>query len=67
MLMRTTITVQTQGRGIYDFGDTVAAVLSDSGATDGLCHLFCQHTSASMILCENYDPSVKNRFRVIFI
>ena len=31
----------------------------DSGVNTGLCHLFVHHTSASLILCENADPTVR--------
>ena len=30
-----------------------------SGVTTGLCHVFLQHTSASLVLCENADPDVR--------
>ena len=36
-----------------------ASAVRDSGVTTGLCHLFICHTSASMMLCENADPSVR--------
>jgi len=37
----------------------VAAVVHESGVATGLCHVFCHHTSASLILCENADPTVR--------
>ena len=59
------ITVRTAGRGTYDitgqlreFVDT-AGPGADGRPVDGLCHLFLQHTSASLILCENADPDVR--------
>ena len=36
----------------------VNAFVTEQGATDGLCHLFLHHTSASLMLCENADPGV---------
>lgn len=33
--------------------------VADSGIDIGLCHLFIQHTSASLMLCENADPDVR--------
>ena len=57
--------VRTSGRGTYDITDDVrkfvsdAAAGADARALDGLCHVFLQHTSASLILCENADPDVR--------
>ncbi|MGD8591629.1 MAG: secondary thiamine-phosphate synthase enzyme YjbQ [Gammaproteobacteria bacterium] len=59
MIKQQTIAVHTQGRGSYDITSKVDAVISESGAQIGLCHLFIQHTSASLILCENADPTVR--------
>jgi secondary thiamine-phosphate synthase enzyme len=50
--------VATQGRGTYDISDDVQRVVRDSGVRSGLCHVFICHTSASLMLCENADPSV---------
>ncbi|MGD8809419.1 MAG: secondary thiamine-phosphate synthase enzyme YjbQ [Gammaproteobacteria bacterium] len=57
--------VRTRGRGTYDITAEVrgfvdaAAADADTQSIDGLCHLFLQHTSASLILCENADPDVR--------
>jgi len=59
------ITVRTAGRGTYDITREVRAVVDAArpdtagGSVNGLCHLFLQHTSASLILCENADPDVR--------
>ena len=58
------ITIRTSGRGTYDFTREVHAFVGDAliGSGEGaigLCHLFIQHTSASLILCENADPDVR--------
>ncbi|MGD2166798.1 MAG: secondary thiamine-phosphate synthase enzyme YjbQ [Gammaproteobacteria bacterium] len=58
------ITIRTAGRGTYEFTnqvhDFVNAATAEEGKTFiGLCHLFVQHTSASLILCENADPDVR--------
>jgi secondary thiamine-phosphate synthase enzyme len=37
----------------------VSKIIGASGITTGLCHLFCRHTSASLTLCENADPTVR--------
>ncbi|PLY17081.1 MAG: secondary thiamine-phosphate synthase [Sedimenticola sp.] len=53
------IQVTTQGRGTYNISPEIRRLIQESGITTGLCHIFCQHTSASLILCENADPSVR--------
>jgi secondary thiamine-phosphate synthase enzyme len=50
--------VSTQGRGTYDITGDVQRSVRDSGVSSGLCHVFICHTSASLMLCENADPSV---------
>ena len=59
MIRQQTIPVHTQGRGTYDISDKVDAVVAAADVQIGLCHLFIQHTSASLILCENADPTVR--------
>lgn len=49
----------TRGRGTYELTRQVDAVVHASGVRVGLCHLFVQHTSASLIICENADPTVR--------
>ncbi|MDI3282078.1 secondary thiamine-phosphate synthase enzyme YjbQ [Polyangium sp. 15x6] len=53
-----TLDIRTRGRGLYDVTSAVAAVLDDAGITIGLCSLFLQHTSASLVVQENADPAV---------
>ena len=53
------IEIATRGRGTSDITTQVQAVVTESGAGTGLCHLFLRHTSASLILCENADPTVR--------
>ena len=59
MISQSEIRVDTAGRGTYDVTREVQATVRESGVTTGLCHLFIRHTSASMMLCENADPSVR--------
>lgn len=58
MVIRETIRVQTPGRGFASLTERVAAVVGASGITDGLCNVFIQHTSASLLISENADPAV---------
>jgi secondary thiamine-phosphate synthase enzyme len=60
MIYQETIRQQTQGRGTYDITAQVRAAVRNAAIQTGLCHLFLQHTSASLIICENADPSVRS-------
>lgn len=51
--------MRTPGRGLHDVTDEVAAVVAASGVATGLCVVFCPHTSASLVLQENADPSAR--------
>jgi secondary thiamine-phosphate synthase enzyme len=52
-------TVRTPGQGLHDITERVARVVHDSGVEDGLCTVFIRHTSASLTIQENADPSAK--------
>ena len=51
--------VSVSGQGLHEFTDAVAEVVSEAGVDDGLCTLFIPHTSASLTVQENADPSAK--------
>lgn len=51
--------INTPGRGTIEISDKIDATIANSQINTGLCHVFLQHTSASLILCENYDPDVR--------
>ena len=53
-----TLEVGTTGRGFVDVTSQVAAVVERAGVGVGLCSLFLQHTSASLVVQENADPAV---------
>lgn len=59
MIHRGEFAIATRGRGTYDITREVAAVVSASSARHGLATVFVHHTSASLIVCENADPSVR--------
>src|SRR5680860_1188585 len=59
MYEQETITIATRGRGTYRIDDDITRIVAGSGVITGLCHVFCRHTSASLILCENADPTVR--------
>jgi len=58
-MKRFNLQVSTPGRGTIDITDEVAREVRAATGGDGLCHLFVQHTSASLIVCENADPDVR--------
>lgn len=53
-----TLRVTTQGRGLYDLTREIAERVAISGVETGLCSIFLLHTSASLVIQENADPSV---------
>lgn len=52
------IEIRTRGKGFTDFTAQVDAWLKHTGIVDGLLTVFCQHTSASLLIQENADPDV---------
>ncbi|MEM7361319.1 MAG: secondary thiamine-phosphate synthase enzyme YjbQ [Pseudomonadota bacterium] len=50
--------ITTNGRGLYEIGQRINDCLTDSAIITGLVHVFLQHTSASLIISENADPTV---------
>lgn len=53
------LTVKTRGAGLHEITDLVAAIVRANGATEGLCTVFVRHTSASLTIQENADPSAR--------
>ncbi len=49
----------TRGRGTSDISRDIDTVIRNSGIRQGICQIFIHHTSASLILCENADPTVR--------
>lgn len=57
--MNDVIAVDTQGRGLYEITDQLGQWLETYGREcNGLLNVFCRHTSASLIICENADSDV---------
>ncbi|MDP2266905.1 MAG: secondary thiamine-phosphate synthase enzyme YjbQ [Thiobacillus sp.] len=53
------ITVPTRGKGLYAFTPQVRAWVEETGIEQGLLTLYIRHTSASLLIQENYDPTVQ--------
>ncbi|MCX5745500.1 MAG: secondary thiamine-phosphate synthase enzyme YjbQ [Proteobacteria bacterium] len=60
MFHRGEFTIATRSRGTYDITHDVATIVAASRAGDGLATIFVHHTSASLIICENADPTVRS-------
>ncbi|MBS1120065.1 MAG: hypothetical protein H6Q90_2293 [Deltaproteobacteria bacterium] len=59
MIFRRELSIATRGRGTVDITPDVTRIAQDSGAREGLATVWIHHTSASLIICENADPSVR--------
>ncbi len=51
--------VRTRGKGTYEISDEIAHIVADSRIVSGQVTVFLRHTSASLILMENADPSAR--------
>ena len=51
--------VETRGQGLHEITATVQSLLWDSKVGEGLCTIFVRHTSASLLIQENADPSAR--------
>ena len=60
MIEQCTLRFNTRGRGTLDITRDVERVVSCARVRIGVCSVFLQHTSASLILCENADPAVRD-------
>ncbi len=55
-----TLTVNTRRQGLQDITTAVNRVVGEADVREGLCTLFLQHTSASLTVQENADPSARH-------
>ncbi len=53
------IRIRPRGQGLFEITDQVAETVAHARIGDGLCTLFVQHTSASLVIQENADPSAR--------
>lgn len=54
------LTIQTDRQGLHEFTNDVRRVVTKTNLREGLCTVFVQHTSASLIIQENADPSARH-------
>jgi secondary thiamine-phosphate synthase enzyme len=53
------LTIRTPGQGLHEITDQVARFAYESELSEGLCTVFIRHTSASLTIQENADPSAR--------
>jgi secondary thiamine-phosphate synthase enzyme len=58
--------VKTQGKGTYEITRFVREILAQSGVQAGMATVFVQHTSASLVIYENADPSARVDLNAFF-
>jgi secondary thiamine-phosphate synthase enzyme len=56
---KTTLEISTHGKGLHDITETVRTQLRSWNVREGMCFLFLQHTSASLVMSENWDPTAR--------
>ena len=66
MMTSRTLSISTRGRGPVDISDKVQDVVATSSVSTGLCNVFIHHTSASLLICENADPTVLDDLESFF-
>jgi secondary thiamine-phosphate synthase enzyme len=55
-----TLEIPTSGKGLHDITQIVRAQLRDWNVQEGMCFLFMSHTSASLVVSENWDPTARS-------
>ncbi len=65
-VFQTLLEIQTSPKSFIDITKQVQDCLNSTEVNNGVCHLFIKHTSASLVIQENYDPSVREDFETIF-
>lgn len=60
------IEVRTRGKGTYEITDSVERIVSASGVRTGTVTVFMRHTSASLVIYENADPSARQDLHTWF-
>lgn len=58
--------IDTSGRGFYELTENIRDLARSAGMTQGLLTVFCRHTSASLLIQENADPTVLKDLEAVF-
>ena len=65
-ISQVTLEIYTSPKTFLDITSLIQDCIKNSDIKNGVCHLFIKHTSASLVIQENYDPSVRQDFETIF-
>ena len=57
--LKETLTIQTHGKGLHPFTEAVQACLRQWDVREGMCFLYIPHTTASLVISENYDATAQ--------
>ena len=60
MVYQETLTLPGRGPGLHEFTEKLSVLVPRSRVQTGVAHVFCQHTSASLVIMENADPSARH-------
>ncbi|WP_263410907.1 secondary thiamine-phosphate synthase enzyme YjbQ [Terriglobus tenax] len=61
-----TLQIATRGKGLYEFTSTITEWMRHQEIQTGLLTVFCRHTSASLLIQENADPTVQTDLKAYF-
>ena len=56
---KSTLEISTRDKGLHDITETVRGQIRTWNVQEGICYLFLPHTSASLVLSENWDPTAR--------
>lgn len=65
-VLQQTLSINTPGRQLLDITERLQALVRQSGVETGLCNVFVPHTSASLLLNENWDRDVQTDLEAFF-
>eukprot|EP01032_Pedospumella_encystans_P001315 gene1315-1520_t len=60
------LSIPTRGQGLYEFTEAAQRFLRETGVEEGVMTVFVRHTSCSLLIQENADPSVKTDLKAFF-
>jgi secondary thiamine-phosphate synthase enzyme len=61
-----TFSLSTRGKGTYEISSEVEEIVDQSGVVNGVATVFVQHTSCSLVVMENADPSARTDLHAFF-
>jgi secondary thiamine-phosphate synthase enzyme len=60
MVHQVTLSIESRGAGTHEITDAIAREVTRSGLKAGVVTVFCQHTSCSLVIMENADPTARH-------